>query len=255
MTLIATNNGVPIIQGGKIVTDCSCCGGWYCYNACAEFSCPASAEVALTISASDYLRNAIYKFVPTNPFAGLSTYWQKETRWFKGSLINGTHILSGRKDLETALFSVWESENSFTQGCNENAPGYGKIRLTLSKGSVVDPSWNLVIPYASFTWLSEPYNESPATTGFKEGSDFSCSSLCSECSYLVTEATLYASCNKTTGIVSLRKEAFFPSPEVAYPVQYEVPFPNASPSDYSRTVEYESAQLPERWSVSGLSFQ
>ena len=31
---IATNNGVPIIRDGKVVTDCGCCGGWYCFYEC-----------------------------------------------------------------------------------------------------------------------------------------------------------------------------------------------------------------------------
>jgi hypothetical protein len=36
---IATNNGVPIIRDGKVVTSCSCCGGWFCYSPTAGACC------------------------------------------------------------------------------------------------------------------------------------------------------------------------------------------------------------------------
>ena len=36
---IATNNGVPLIRDGKVVTSCSCCGGWFCYSPAAGACC------------------------------------------------------------------------------------------------------------------------------------------------------------------------------------------------------------------------
>jgi hypothetical protein len=53
---IATNNGVPIIQGGKIVTDCSCCGGWYCYDERCSLCGPGDvSSIVVSMSATDFL--------------------------------------------------------------------------------------------------------------------------------------------------------------------------------------------------------
>lgn len=237
-----------------------CCGDWYCYNQCADFSCPDSTSVSVSLSASDTLINAVWKYTPENRFSGLPTYWQKETLFFRGSEINGTHALANRPDLTTATQSVWESSTSFWASCptgGVNQMTSRKIRLTLSRTS--SPSWSLTIPAVGFAWRSENLSAEPSPSGFRSPQDFNCDSLCDRCSVSTRTRMLAANCNTSTGAVSFNWEGYVPV--AGFPVEFIAPLPAAGmSSDYGRSVvyasvPYQSDQLPDlKWYVNSVAF-
>lgn len=108
---IATNNGVPIIQGGKIVTDCACCGGWSCYkkdNTCSSLlfqisSTIQSVRLTVTTESLEYTRTSTQTLSPAPSFndAGcglvipLTGCSEAESTWsFASQNISGTLTLS-----------------------------------------------------------------------------------------------------------------------------------------------------------------
>lgn len=257
MTL-ATKNGSLILKDGSIAENCGCCGGWYCYNQCADFSCPGSASVSVSISASDTLTNIIWRYAPQLNFSGLPTYWQRHTLFSRGSEINGVHSLVSRPDLSTASSSVWESSSSFWSDCGFggiNQMSSNRIRLTLFR--VSRPSWLLQVPVAAFLWQSENLSAEPAASGFKVASDFSCSSLCERCSSRTADKTIQATC-QSNGAITIA-DGF--SSSATFPISFGPVFPaQGMSSDYFRTVVYSSGpllfnNLPDvTWQINSVTF-
>jgi hypothetical protein len=253
MTL-ATKDGSLIVKDGKLAENCGCCGGWYCYNECAEFMCVDAPTASVSLSATDFLVNTIYKYTPENMYVGLPTYWEKETQYFKGSEINGTHVLQKRSDLSSGTQGVWDSSATFWSSCPAGGTSQvarRNIRLTMSSGPFV--YWQLSVPVVSFAWYtSDRFSSMPSQTGFKTASDFSCASLCSGCFAVGRQSELFASCNATTGAVSLVRNGF--EPVASYPVEFPVGFPaQGMSSDYGRSLEYASGPLSHSWSVHSVS--
>jgi hypothetical protein len=249
---LATKNNAIIVKDGKLAENCGCCGGWYCYNNCADFLCVDAATASVSLSATDFLVNTIYKYTPGNFFGGLPTYWEKETQYFKGSEINGTHILQRRSDLSSSTQGVWDSSATFWASCpaGGNQLAGTKIRLSMFSGSTA--YWQLSVPVVSFAWYTADRLPSmPSPTGFKTASDFSCASLCSRCFVSGRDSTLVASCNSINGEVSLLRNGF--QPVSAYPVEFSVGFPpQGMSSDYGRSLEYSSGPLNTSWFVNSV---
>ena len=251
---LATKNNSLIVKDGKVAENCGCCGGWYCYNNCADFLCVDAATASVSISATDFLVNTIYKYTPNNRFSGLPTYWEKETKYFKGSEINGTHVLQRQSDLSSSTQGVWDSSATFWASCPSGGTqqiARTKIRLSLSTGSPA--SWQLSVPVVSFAWYTaDRLSSMPSPTGFKTAFDFSCASLCSRCFVSGRQSELFASCNSISGVVSMFRDGF--QPVDAYPVEYSVGFPaQGMSSDYGRSLEYASGPLNPSWFVNSVS--
>jgi hypothetical protein len=96
MTL-ATKNGVPIIQGGKIVTDCGCCGSGPSRGGC----CPGYAGDVLSYQVT---------------IAGLVDKMTNTTGRLPASAINGSYCAQFRPDL-----SVGDYCQFVDYGCNTSA--------------------------------------------------------------------------------------------------------------------------------------
>jgi hypothetical protein len=253
MTL-ATKNGSLIVKDGLLAENCGCCGGWYCYNPCADFLCVDAPTASVTIAATDFLVNTIYRYTPENMFLGKPTYWEKETQYFKGSEISGTHVLNKRSDLSTSTEGVWDSSATFWSSCPTGGVAQiarRNIRLTLYAGS--NSSWLLSVPVVSFAWYTnDKLPSAPNPTGFKTASDFSCDSLCSRCFAAARQSQMNANCNLSTGAVSLWWEGFVPFS--SYPVEFPVSFPpQGSSSDYYREIQYASGPLTTSWFVNSVS--
>lgn len=75
---IATNNGVPIIRDGKVVTSCSCCGGWSCRSRfCDGLECLLRSNTAWVIRANiqgNSFQYAFVSFAPNNPLTQPTTF-------------------------------------------------------------------------------------------------------------------------------------------------------------------------------------
>jgi hypothetical protein len=229
----------------------SCCGGWYCYNNCADFSCTLASTATVSISSSNFLLNAVFKYQPDDPFSGLSPFWRKVTSHFNGSHINGTHTLTRRNDISTSTNTIWESNASFWPDCQVggvNQISNRKIRLTLTPPSV----WTLQVPVVAHAWLPSQVSSSPSPTGFRQSQDFSCASPCGDCYTRGRQNSMTANCNQETGAVTLFWEGFVPYS--SYPVEFPVSFPTyLIPSGYSESTEYVSGPLTTSWFVNSVS--
>jgi hypothetical protein len=251
---IATKNNAIIVKDGKLAENCGCCGGWYCYNNCADFLCVDAPTASVTLAATDFLANAIYRYAPENRFTGLPTYWEKETKYFKGSEINGTHVLQRRNDLSSSTTGVWDSSATFWASC----PVGGalqivrrQIRLTLS--TAFQRNWVLSVPIVSYAWYTDDrLSSAPTPTGFRTAGDFSCDSLCNRCFTENRQTDLYAACNLQTGVISMNELGR--DPVSSFPVQFAVGFrAQGWSSDYFRQLEYASGPLFTSWSVTSVS--
>ena len=249
---LATKNNAIIVKDGKLAENCGCCGGWYCYNNCADFQCVDAPTATVTISSSDFLLNAVFKYQPDDPFSGLSPFWRKVTRYFNGSQINGTHTLTRRSDISTSTNTIWESSLSFWSDCptgGVNQISSRKMRLTLTPQSRV---WTLTVPIVAHAWLPSQVSASPSSTGFKQSGDFSCASPCGDCYTRGRQSSMTANCNQDTGAVTLFWEGFVPYS--SYPVEFPVTFPTyVISSGYSESTEYASGPLTNSWSVNNVS--
>jgi hypothetical protein len=251
---LATKNGSLIVKDGKIAESCGCCGGWYCYNNCADFLCVDAPTASVTLAATDFLVNTIYKYAPENVFTGLPTYWEKETQYFKGSEINGTHVLQRRNDLSTSTTGVWDSSTTFWASCPVGGSlqiARRQIRLTLA--TAFQRNWVLSIPIVSYVWYTNDRMPSmPSAAGFKTASDFSCDSLCDRCFTENRQSELFAACNLQTGVISMNQ--FGGDPVSSFPVQFSVGFrAQGWSSDYFRQREYASGPLFTSWAVNNVS--
>jgi hypothetical protein len=251
---LATKNNAIIVKDGKLAESCGCCGDWYCYNNCADFLCVDAPTASVTLAATDFLANAIYKYAPNDVFTGLPTYWEKQTLYFKGSEINGTHVLQRRNDLSSSTTGVWDSSATFWASC----PVGGlrqivrrSIRLTLS--TAFQRSWVLSVPVVSYAWYTDDrLSSAPTPTGFRTAGDFSCNSLCSRCFSNNEQIDLNAGCNLRTGVVSM--STLSGGDIFSFPVNLSVGFPAVGmSSDYFRQLEYASGPLFTSWSVTSVS--
>lgn len=238
---IATKNGSVILKSGSVAENCGCCGDWYCYNQCADFYCPPSSAVTVSLTAADFLLNFIDKFTPYS--AWLAPYWIKNTRYFRGSEITGTHSLVYNAAASTQSQTLWETQSSFWAGCpygGSEQMASPKIRLTLNRTWPL--RWDLFIPLIAFSWRSEYLYTEPAASGFRAAGDFSCSSPCDSCFVVSGDSFLNATCNTTTGAVSLMLG--YVTEVASLPVSSAVLFPGGgSSSDYARNTVYSSMPL------------
>lgn len=81
---IATNNGVPIIRDGKVVTDCGCCGGWYC---CPPADC--ADQYISTVNVTVLFEDVYFADAPDVSNAS-------KLLGLKGSLASGSRLLQSQ---------------------------------------------------------------------------------------------------------------------------------------------------------------
>ena len=138
---IATKNGVPIIQGGRIVTACSCCG----------FACESPAFTGCR-GRIDYSYGPVFSNVPTNqeiaasrqtyqvPFAdelGVPFAGYVRVRFCGGGddgiAINGVRKSLFGQPVPESAFLTLQPGDSFTVGTwNDGGPAAGRVTICFS---------------------------------------------------------------------------------------------------------------------------
>lgn len=252
---LATKNNAIILKDGKLAENCGCCGGWWCYNQCADFSCPPSSVATVSISATDFVLNWIDKYTPNSTSSGLSPFWVKQTRVFKGSEIHGTHSLAYRPDQSSSTMYAWESTSSFWANCPYGGSSQMASNTIRLKRHTLPPArWDLYIPVTTFTWRHPNEYAEPSATGFPEPSSFSCNTLCFYCSALTGDYLLTARCDSSTGAISLTLNSFIDVPSLL-PADVSVSFPTGTASsDYFKTTVYSSLSLGDSQQLPSASF-
>lgn len=156
---IATNNGVPIIQNGKFVTSCACCGGWYCCPP-AECALDIVNSVVVTISpvASEWRKN-----IRSNS----ACYSEDSKSYDYRTLAVPTSSLSGSHMLQKFSPTVWTKN----LGVDSDECLSPVITLELHSYSGSSGVWRFVTANPAYYWYKKTKSES---VGYKSLSDMQC---------------------------------------------------------------------------------
>lgn len=151
---IATNNGVPIIQGGKIVTDCSCCGGWSCYKSpnCAPLvtsflNNTPTLSINITTTGLSYTRSETKRLEPSSFFflAGCGNIASLagcgvpiDSAWtYSSSNVSRTVTLNRTATSPVPITTAEWTYSNFPEPSHENVHEQHRLRISCKATSVV----------------------------------------------------------------------------------------------------------------------